>query len=272
MKCLRCALVCIALAAITPGCPAGETLKIGGTGTAIGLMRLLAAAFQRSHPAIAVEVLPSLGSSGAIKAFQQGMLDVAISGRALREEEKKQGLALVELARTPFMPVTGVDVGMATLTTEEMLRIYRGELTAWPGGQRVRLILRPASETDTDILKRISPEMRTAVDAALSREGMQIAMTDQDNTGLILKTPGAFGFTTLAQRITESLPLVILAYNGVTPSVKAVSNGSYPLFKSLGYVTGSAQTRNGKAFIAFMLSADGRRILEQSGCLFMGGG
>jgi phosphate transport system substrate-binding protein len=271
MKSIRFALICIALAAVAPGCLRGETLKVGGTGAAVGLMRLLAAEFQRSHAGVLVDVLPSLGSGGAIKAFQQGLLDVAISSRPLTEEERKQGLTLVELARTPFIAVTRADVGVAALTAEEVLRIYQGKLAAWPNGERIRLVLRPASESDTDILRRMSPEMRAAVDAALSREGMQVAMTDQDNAGIIMKTPGAFGFTTLAQCITESLPLVILAYNGVTPSVATLANGSYPHFKSLGFLTGPASTRKGKEFISFMLSAEGRRIMERSGCLFAGG-
>jgi phosphate transport system substrate-binding protein len=199
------------------------------------------------------------------------MIDVAISSRSLKEEEKRQGLSWVEYARTPLVPVTATTVGLSSLATEAVLRIYRGELTTWPNGARIRLILRPASESDTEILKRMSAEMSVAVDKALSREGMQIAMTDQDNTGFLVKTPGAFGFTTLTQCITESMPLVILAFNGVTPSVKTLRNGSYPLVKTMGIITGPASTRKGGEFIAFMRSANGRRILEQSGCLFVGG-
>jgi phosphate transport system substrate-binding protein len=259
-----------ALVTLPPACLAEDMLKIGGTGAALGLMKALGEAFHKSHPAIEVEVVPSLGSTGAIRAFQQGAIDVAISSRPFTEEERKPGFSYVEFARTPLVPVVGGKVGVSNLTTDDVLRIYQGELKAWPNGERIRVILRTASESDTGILKGLSAQMSLAVDQALSREGMQIAMTDQDNTRIIARTPGALGFCTLAQLITESAPLVILAFNGVTPSIKALSDGSYPLFKSFGFVIGPASPPLGAAFISFAISAEGKRILERSGCLFEG--
>jgi phosphate transport system substrate-binding protein len=272
MKRIVCVSLSIvaALVALSPACQAEDTLKIGGTGTALGLMKVLGEAFHKSHPAIEVVVVPSLGSTGAIRAIQQGAIDVAISSRPLTDEERKPGISYVEFARTPLVPVVGGKVGVSNLTADDMLRIYRGDLAVWPNGERIRLILRTASESDTVILKNLSAQISLAVDQALSREGMQIAMTDQDNIRIIAKTPGAFGFSTLVQLITESAPLAILAFNGVTPSVKALSEGSYPLFKSLGFVAGPASPPRGAAFIAFTLSAEGKRILERSGCLFKG--
>jgi phosphate transport system substrate-binding protein len=44
-------------------------LKIGGTGAALGTMRLLGDAIMRSRQTATIEVLPSLGSGGGIKAL-----------------------------------------------------------------------------------------------------------------------------------------------------------------------------------------------------------
>src|SRR5512137_2326936 len=79
---------------------AQETVRVGGVGTALGVMRIIAGAFEAANPGIRVQVVPSLGSSGGIKAIGEGALDISLSGRPLKEEEKSKGLAAQELART----------------------------------------------------------------------------------------------------------------------------------------------------------------------------
>ena len=49
-----------------------ETVKIGGTGFALGVMKMLAESFEKQYPGVKIQVFPSLGSSGGIKAVLQG--------------------------------------------------------------------------------------------------------------------------------------------------------------------------------------------------------
>jgi phosphate transport system substrate-binding protein len=60
---------------------AGEIVRVGGAGSGLGGMRLLAKAFEAGHPGTKVQVFSSLGSSGGIKALLVGSLDLAVSGR-----------------------------------------------------------------------------------------------------------------------------------------------------------------------------------------------
>src|SRR4030042_4023517 len=86
-------------------------LKIGGTGTSLGSMQLLAKAFEKSHPGIKVVViLPSIGSSGGIKAVSKGSIDIGLSARPLKDEERNLGVLTTEYARTPFILVIRKDV------------------------------------------------------------------------------------------------------------------------------------------------------------------
>jgi ABC-type phosphate transport system substrate-binding protein len=59
-------------AAMFPGPALAETVRISGTGGAIGGMRLLAEAFRKAEPGVDVFILPSLGSSGGIRAVLAG--------------------------------------------------------------------------------------------------------------------------------------------------------------------------------------------------------
>ncbi len=69
--------------------PAKE-IKIGGTGTDLATMKLLGEQFRKTHPDVTITVLPSLGSSGGIKALLGGQLDIAISYKEPSGDEQKQ--------------------------------------------------------------------------------------------------------------------------------------------------------------------------------------
>lgn len=266
---VHAALVFFALAGIMTWSPvfATETLQISGTGTAIGTMKMLASAFEKTVPGVKVQVLPSVGSSGGIKAVAQGAIDIGLISRALKEEESKLGLSVTEYAKTPFVLVVRENISVAGLSSGEVAKIYRGEMQTWPNGERVRLILRPATESDSLLAKSISPEMSWAVDAALSREGMLIALTDQDSIQMLEKTPGAIGFSTLTQVVAEKRRLKILSLDGELPVVRSHIKGSYPYFKTLSLVTKSEPSQTVRLFIDFVLSERGRHILEVSGNL-----
>jgi phosphate transport system substrate-binding protein len=245
-----------------------DTLTIGGTGSALGCMREVAHLFQKRHPDIAVKILPSLGSTGGIKAVLAGALSLALSARPLSTREKSAGASAVEYARTPFVFVSAVSAARERgFTLEEVASIYAGKLHIWPDHTPIRLIMRPESDTDTEMLKAMSPEMEKGVEMALSREGMLVAMTDQENADLLAKVKGAFGTSTLAQIISERRPLHALTLDGVEPSLAALAKGAYPYSKSFFAVTGPRSNPEAWKFIKFLFSPEGQAILTRTGHL-----
>jgi phosphate transport system substrate-binding protein len=250
---------------VSPEVFAAETMKIGGTGNALGSMKLLASVFEKSHSDIKVMVLPSLGSSGGISAVSKGAVDIGLSSRAFTDQELSLGLQKIEYAKTPLVPVTSAGMNVPGLSSGEIIKILRGEMQVWPDGNRIRPVLRPAAESDTITVKNISPEMSKAMDIALERLGMLIALTDQDAADMIEKIPGSFGFSTLAQIISEKRRVKVLAYNGVLPGIHSLSDGSYPCFKVLYLVIQKEPSVPVRQFIDFVLSDEGRKILEESG-------
>ena len=109
---IRSLSVALGLVAFSPAASA-DGLRIGGTGVALGGMSLLAEAFEAAHPDTEIEVLPSLGSSGGVKALLAGAIDLSVSSRALKDAETEKGAIARLYATTPLAVVTSTGTDAA---------------------------------------------------------------------------------------------------------------------------------------------------------------
>ena len=246
---------------------AQQSVRVGGTGSAVAAMGRLGSAAALQDAGLRVRVVPSLGSTGAIRADADGALDVGVSGRTMREAERALGLASREVARTPFVFAVGPRVKASGLTTEDLVAIYHGERLAWPDGQRIRPVLRPRSDADTDLFRAISPEVAAAVDAAAGRPGMLVAVTNTECNDMLARSPGSVGPSTLLQVLAESQPVRPLLWNGVEPTVENLASGRYPLVKSIHLVFRTPASDGVRRFLAFLGSPRGRQLLRELGAL-----
>jgi phosphate transport system substrate-binding protein len=259
------AAVLAAAIAFGPGIAAAETIRISGTGGAIATIRFLVEAYREIRPDVRIAILPSMGSSGGVKAVLAGRLDIGLSGRPLTVEERSQGVVDTRYARTPFVFGVNRSVRTAGLTLAEIAEIYAGRRDRWENRSRIRLVLRPRADSDTPVLKGMSPGMSEAVESALHREGMIVGMTDQEAADFIQKIPGAIGTTTLALVISEKRPIRVLPLDGIVPSVRSVADGSYPYSKPFCMVTRKNPPAAVRGFIDFVRSPAGAAILAKNG-------
>ena len=260
-------------AALSVGAPCGKaqadnaSLRIGGNGSGLGALKLLAKAYRKNHPEVAITVVPNLGSSGGIAALRNGMLDLAVSSRPLKADEQEAGLQAAEYARTPFVLTAQRNVVQAGISLEQLIDIYQQDDPRWPDGTRVRIILRPSNDTDTSLLEQLSPAMEQAMRHAQARQGMAIATTDQDSLDAVSRVPGALGTAALTEIVTERQSVRLLSFNGVKPNLKILAAGGYPLVKRYLLVTPEKPSRHAQLFAVFLRSAKGREILVKAGNL-----
>jgi phosphate transport system substrate-binding protein len=252
-------------AGVCPPCAHAEALKIGGTGAGLTTMSLLADAYVKTHADIAISVLPSLGSSGGIKAVAAGAIQLAVSSRDLTEAERKQGLVAVEYGRTPFVFAVSVKNKVEAITLQQLADIYSGKTVQWPDGVKIRIVLRPPSDADSEMVRSMSPELEKAKKQAESRPGMLFAVIDQDTQENIERIPGALGATSLGQIMAEQRQIKALTLDGVRPSPQNLANGSYAYAKIMFLVTSSKTPAAALRFAEFVRSAAGREILGRSG-------
>ena len=99
---------------------------IGGTGNALGTMRWIAQTYQKANPEVQITVLPSIGSSGAIKAVPTGRIQIGLSARPLKETELAKGIVAIEYARTPTVFAVSNKTKVDAVTRSQLVDIYNG--------------------------------------------------------------------------------------------------------------------------------------------------
>lgn len=247
------------------GIASADELRIGGTGAALGTMQVLAKAFNVKHPEMQIKIVPNLGSVGGIQAVASGAIDLAVSSRPLKEDELKLGATDFEYGRTPFVIAVGMKSSITEITRAQLAAIYAGQLVIWPDGSAIRLVLRPASDSDSEMVRNFSPEIRQALLLAEKRPGIRIPVTDQEAADDLEKIPGAMGSTTLALILSEQRKLRALKLDGKEPAAIHLASGAYPYFKRLFLVMGSKRPAAASVFLAFVQSPAGRKVLQDTG-------
>lgn len=262
------------LCSLLPGqgsAEAAEIIRINGSGSALYVMKPLVRAYIKAHPEVRIEMDKPIGSSGAVKALLVGALDIAVSSKILKPEERAKGAVSREYGKTPLTIVTGKKVTKTDITTRELEEIYYGKRRTWSDGEPIRLILRPDADIDAKILEGLSPGMGVAIKAAQTQHGMIVAITDPESDEAIAKTAGSLGASTLPAILVEKTPLNLLSLNGIKPTLKTLADGTYPLAKNIRFITTKNTPSAAFKLIDFIFSPQGRAIAEKSGVLVAAG-
>ncbi|PCH60755.1 MAG: hypothetical protein COC05_03365 [Gammaproteobacteria bacterium] len=243
---------------------ADTTIRVGGTGSSLSMMKILAAAYHESYPDMHVKVVPRLGSNGGMRALLAKKIDIAISALPLNKDARKAGAVQDEYARTPYTFTQHPDnPPLKSITTAQLANIFIGTTKNWTGGQVMRLVMRPLNDSDTLFMQNIAPEVNEAVKVALTRKGIIMAPTDRDSADALESISGAFGVSTLAQIKAEQRKLKPIALNGVMPSIQALESGQYKYYKSLSIVTRKNPDSATQRFIAYVRSQAGQQLLRE---------
>lgn len=258
-------VILILLSIFSTSIACSAAIVIGGTGNAIGTMRLLGDAYQKINPQVEVTVLPSIGSSGAIKALPKGRIDIGLSARPLKKAESEKGMIAIEYARSPTIFAVSNDLKVSRTTIPDMVKIYNGSLKQWSDGTTIRPIIRQPGDDNTKQIKALSSELKNAVEIAENRQGLLFASTDQETVNKIEQTPGSFGVTSLALLLSEKRNIHALALDGVEPTIESIVSGNYPMFKQFYFILPLQRSVEVEAFLKFVSSSTGVAILKQNG-------
>lgn len=243
--------------------PGSEGLRLAGSGSNLPLTRALSAAFPRSEGAHPV-VHASIGSGGGVRALLDGVIDIALISRPLREGEREQGLVATPYARVPVVVAAHGSVPDHALRAEQLVSIYDGSQRTWSDGSRVVVLQRERGDSSHAAVARALPGFAEANEAAYHQSRWRVLYRDEAMREALADTRGAIGLFGQGA-IPPGLPVQPLAIDGVTPDVEALRSGAYPFTKDFAFVTRGAPTGQTRAFIEFASSPRGHRIIEAAG-------
>jgi phosphate transport system substrate-binding protein len=258
---VRTALFGIGLGLVSPA--GADVLTIGGSGTAIAAMAQLGQKFSAAtgHQ---VEIVPKLGSSGAIRAIEDGVVELCVSGRPVKPDEAARGLANRLVIRTPYLLVTS-HPSPNSLTKDDVLEAFRSGSPTWADKEPIRVILRRRNGSTTAHLGQLFPGLASALEAARRRPEVITAPTDADNVAAAQRIPGSLTGMTYLQFKAEKPNLRPVPIEGLEPSFEAFEAGSYPFARTL-YVVGPANAAPAaERFLAFLRDPEGQSALREAG-------
>lgn len=254
------------------GCGGGqsETAKVvvAGSTSVQPLSEELAAAFMEANGDITVEIQGG-GSGQAAVSLADGIADIGALSREVKDEEKTTIVKEYVIAKDGVAVIVNPDVTVTGLTIEQIKGIFTGEIKNWKevGGkdQAITVVSREEGSGTRGAFTELTKVM--AKDSA----GNEVDSTSknaivQPSTGAALQavgsTPGAIGYVSM-EALNDSV--TALKVEGVTISKETVLDGTYAISRPFIYAVTGTVTEAAQAFIDFVMSADGQKLVEENG-------
>lgn len=275
---------CILSILVLVGCGRGDSasrqvLQNKGSDTLVNVAQAWAEAYKTVNPDVAIAVSGG-GSGTGISALINGTADLANASRKMKEKEFKAARAN---GIEPLEFVVGYDAlavyvhrnnPIEGFTLAQLAEIYGeyGETKRWeqlgvevPGtrdSEIVRVSRQNNSGTYVYFKGAVLGKNREYKLGSLDMHG------SKDVVDLVANTPGAIGYSGLAYANHEVRLVPIAIKEGseyVMPSVATAIDGSYPIARPLLMYTAGEPTGAVKAYLDWILSDAGQRIIQDKG-------
>lgn len=247
-----------------------EPAELSGTVLCVGstsmedVMKTLAEQFGIDNQGVTVNVEGG-GSGAGVEAALNGTADIGLASRALKDEEKSQGLVETELALDGIAVIVNPENPVADLTVEQIAQIYTGEITNWSevGGNdgQIALIGRESGSGTRDGFESI-----TGTDGACKYN------EELTSTGSVIEAvrnnPNAIGYASLSATEGDDT-IKTLTVGGVAPSEATVLDGTYEIQRPFMLVTKEGAELSGvaQAFFDWITSPAANDLIASAGAV-----
>ena len=218
--------------------------------------------FTNENPDVNFTYNPT-GSGSGITAVLEGRCDIGLSSRALKDEEKAEGLVETVLAYDGIAIIVNPDNPLTDIDLNTLAKIYKGEITNWKdvGGsdEEIVVIGREAGSGTRDGFESITDTK----DACVYRQELT---STGDVITAVSQNPAAIGYASLAS-VKDTVKA--LSVGGVVPTEETVKDGTYPVQRPFVLVTreGVELSETAQKFFDFATSIEAADIISAAGAV-----
>lgn len=248
---------------------ASSAAKVSGTVTMSGSTSMekfcsaLIESLKKEYPDIKATA-EYTGSGAGIEAVTKKTVDIGNASRALKDEEKQNGLEENIVAIDGIAVITDKNNTAANLTKQQLSDIYTGKITNWKdvGGKDEAIVV---------IGREAGSGTRGAFEELLKIEDQCNYAQEVDSTGGVMakvaSTPGSIGYVSL-DVIDDSV--ATLQLDGVEATEENIKAGEYALSRPFVMATNGAiseQSDAVKAVFDFINSDKGQEVIKSVGLI-----
>ncbi len=239
------------------------TINIAGSTSVQPVAEALAEAYMQENPNVKINVQGG-GTSVGIKSAQDGTAEIGTASSEPKANES-QGLEQTEIAKDGIVVVVNKANSVSDLTVDQVKDIFSGKTTEWtqvPGasGGKINVFTREDGSGTRDGFTKIvmGKETNITADAVVQSSTEAIAQSVKGD-------PNGIGYISLAHYKPEDVKG--LKIDGVAPSEAAILDGTYKISRPFIFLTKGAPTGEVKAFIDWVMSPEGQKIVQGEGAV-----
>jgi len=227
-------------------------LVVTGASTLAPLVAEIGKRFERLHPAVRIDVQTG-GSSRGIADARQGLADIGMVSRAMKEDERD--LSAFSIARDGVCIILHQDNPVRALTDDQVVAIYTGKIINWNavGGRDapITIVTKAEGRSTLEVFLRYfalkNVDVKAHVVIGDNEQGVKTVAGNRHAIGYV-------SVGTAEYDAAHRVPIQLLPINGVAASTENVRKGLFPLSRPLHLVTRTAPSGLAKAFIEYAQS------------------
>ena len=246
-----------------------DNLTVKGSDTMVIIGQRWAEEYMKKSPATKVQVTGG-GSGTGLAALINGTTDIAMSSRPIKDAETKKLRSRfntvgseISVAKDGVTFYVHESNPLSSLTLDQLKGIYLGDITNWKevGGPDAPIVVYSRENSSGTYVfvkdNLLGGEDYTATAQTLPGTAAVVNAVSKEKFGI------GYGGSAYAKGIKELK--IKKGSEEISPSAENIKSGKYPLSRDLYFYLRAKPSGETKAFIDFVLSADGQSIVTKVG-------